>query len=336
MSANRPSSGLLPDGFRWGVVGAGAWGARVADAISGLDGHALRAVYDVDLARGRGVAERHGAVVATTVEGLAAVGVDAAVVATPPASHGAVGLRLLVAGVSALVEKPLTHAAARELVQAARRTGHRVGVGHQLLHHEAIARLRALLASGALGEVRRAEAYRLAPTTRSSLDAWWELGPHDVAVVCHLLGSAPEAVRVRAQSAGASAVVAELTWRSGARAELRASYVHPTRERRLVLSTEAGPVEFCEDAAGDALTLPPGVRGISPDADAGRPLQRELCAFARAVAHGGALLGGEEDTLLAAAVLSSGAESLARGGGWRAVRRAARGALAEAEVVTPQ
>lgn len=321
-----------PEPFRWALVGAGAWGARVADAIGGLPGHALCAVHDVDVLRARSVAARHAAATATIAE-LADHGAEAAIVATPPATHAGVGLAVLGAGVPALVEKPLSESAARELLRCARGAGLRLGVGHQLLHHEAVERLTLALASGALGAVRRVEATRFAPSTRSALDAWWELSPHDVALVCHLLGGAPEAVRVGPLRPDASAILAVLEWPSGVRGELRASYVHPTRERRLALQTEAGLVEFMEDEREGALRLPAGVAGVAPALGAERPLQRQLLAFARAVREGGHLLGGEEDARLVARVLSVGAESLARGGARRVMRRdgdSASGPLADA------
>ncbi len=81
-------------------------------------------------------------------------------VTTPPATHLPVALRALEHGAHVYVEKPLTLDAreAAALADAARRRGLLVCPGHNLVLDPAVQRLRALVASGALGEVVHAEA----------------------------------------------------------------------------------------------------------------------------------------------------------------------------------
>lgn len=89
-------------------------------------------------------------------EALADERVDAVLVATPPASHLLLTLDALAAGKDVIVEKPaFPRAADFDVVEeAARRVGRRVLVAENYFYKPALGRLRALVASGDLGQVR--------------------------------------------------------------------------------------------------------------------------------------------------------------------------------------
>jgi predicted dehydrogenase/nucleoside-diphosphate-sugar epimerase len=85
---------------------------------------------------------------------------DAAIVATPSATHGAIGHALAERGIHVFMEKPLAHtlAQAERMVAAADARGSVLAVG-LLRRHLAVARwTKALLASGLLGRIERFEA----------------------------------------------------------------------------------------------------------------------------------------------------------------------------------
>jgi predicted dehydrogenase/nucleoside-diphosphate-sugar epimerase len=85
---------------------------------------------------------------------------DAAIVATPSATHGAIGNALAGRGIHVFMEKPLAHTViqAERMVATAEEKGSVLAVG-LLRRHLAIARwTRALLASGLLGRIERFEA----------------------------------------------------------------------------------------------------------------------------------------------------------------------------------
>ena len=89
----------------------------------------------------------------STGELLAAVGVDAAIVAVPHAAHHAVAAELLDAGVHVLVEKPLTTDPddARDLVARAADAGVELIVGYPWHYSQQAAAVRDVLRGGELG-----------------------------------------------------------------------------------------------------------------------------------------------------------------------------------------
>jgi predicted dehydrogenase len=83
-------------------------------------------------------------------------------VVTPPATHSALAIQLLNAGVHVLVEKPmaLTAAEAADMRVAARRTGRHLTVNHNRWFDPVVQRARALLQSGALGTLVGVEVFQ--------------------------------------------------------------------------------------------------------------------------------------------------------------------------------
>ncbi|MBI5717140.1 MAG: Gfo/Idh/MocA family oxidoreductase [Burkholderiales bacterium] len=192
-----------------------AGGARLPVALLGGGGigrmHAQRMLVHADV-RLAGVADPSPAARAWA-EGLgvpwAAEPADlldrvrpgAAIVATPNATHTAVGLACVERHIPVLVEKPIadTVAEARRLADAARAAGVPVLVGHQRRHGVAVQRARRMIAEGAVGRVVAATvlATWLKPASYFVAGQWRRLkggGPvlinaiHDIDLLRHLVG----------------------------------------------------------------------------------------------------------------------------------------------------
>lgn len=117
--------------LRVAVVGAGRLGGFHAQKLAAMEDVDLAAVVDpVPQARNR-VALECDTQALPDCRGLTGR-IDAAVLAAPTRWHHALGMELLAAGVHLLIEKPLasTAAEADQLVQAARRAGVVLQVGH--------------------------------------------------------------------------------------------------------------------------------------------------------------------------------------------------------------
>ncbi|MEQ8751491.1 MAG: NAD-dependent epimerase/dehydratase family protein, partial [Amphiplicatus sp.] len=140
------------------LVGAGAIAETHAAAIASLPGLAIGAVVDPNAeARARFAGQWPGhAAYAALDDALSAGGFTAAHVLTPPDRHADAAETLLTAGVPTLVEKPLaaTSDDCARLVAAAQRSGARLGVNQNFIHHPAFARLRARLEAGEIGPLR--------------------------------------------------------------------------------------------------------------------------------------------------------------------------------------
>ena len=120
--------------------------------------------------------------------------VDAAVIASPPASHHPIALEALSAGVHCLVEKPLavTSAQAEELVRAAATAGVCLMVGHTFEYNAAVWKLKEILSSGELGRVFYVDTARLSlGRYQNDCNVIWDLAPHDISIVTYLLDEMP-------------------------------------------------------------------------------------------------------------------------------------------------
>ena len=93
---------------RFGIIGAGVISAFHAEAIKSVDNAQLTAVLDVDQARGRQFAAKHGIEAYDDLARfLATAPIDAVTVATPTGLHGDVAIPAARAGKHVLCEKPL-------------------------------------------------------------------------------------------------------------------------------------------------------------------------------------------------------------------------------------
>src|SRR6185369_8840892 len=130
---------------------------------------------------------------------LADPDIKAIVLATPAETHGELAARAILAGKDVLVEKPLTLDVdqGRQLVQLADERGAILMVGHLLEYHPAVLRLRELIRSGELGELRYIYSNRLnLGRVRREENILWSFAPHDIAIILRLIGAWPTRLAV--------------------------------------------------------------------------------------------------------------------------------------------
>lgn len=145
---------------RVGVVGAGERSViarHVAAASSGVDAQIV-AVADVTV-KGRARARAafpDAEIFASHAELTASGAIDAVIVTTPDATHAAIAIDLLNAGVAVYLEKPLatTVEAADAVLDTAARTGTPLYVGHNFRHSGLVNTLRRVIENGEIGEVK--------------------------------------------------------------------------------------------------------------------------------------------------------------------------------------
>jgi len=141
--------------LRLAVAGAGLIGRRHIELIAADPDCTLAAIVDpapaaAEVARVAGVP-----LFASLTALLASSTIDGVVLATPNALHVSQALECIVAGVPALVEKPVADsvAAGARLCEAAERTGARMLVGHHRRHGAIMARACEIVQSGRLGAI---------------------------------------------------------------------------------------------------------------------------------------------------------------------------------------
>lgn len=150
------------DTIRWGILGPGAIARAFATGLREARGARLHAVASREPSRAAAFAAEFGAHRAhgSYAELAADPEVDAVYVATPHAFHCEHALLALGAGKPVLCEKPLAANAeqAARMIAAAREGGLALMEGLWTRFLPAVERLRGLVASGAVGEVRSVEA----------------------------------------------------------------------------------------------------------------------------------------------------------------------------------
>jgi predicted dehydrogenase len=165
--------------------------------------------------------------------------IDAVIIATPVSTHFDLGRRALMAGKSALIEKPLATAAcqAGQLVAMARERGLTLIVGHTFEYSAPVLKIREIIQSGDLGDILYVSSVRAnLGLFQRDVNVTWDLATHDISIILMLLGRMPLEVSCHAQSHYRKQVedVAMLTLRfpGNVIAFVHVSWLDPNKIRR--------------------------------------------------------------------------------------------------------
>jgi predicted dehydrogenase len=318
--------------IRLAVAGAGNWGLNHVRDLATMRRARLAWVVDPDeerLARAQRLAPGAG-FVADIEPALADPTLDGLVIASPTPTHAPLARRALAAGKHVLVEKPLAPDAetAEELVRLAREAGRHLAVGHLLLYHPGVQRLKALVDRGRLGPLLYLAAQRTNHgRIRTDEGALIGLGPHDVSVMSYLVGAWPVGVSARgaryAQPEYEDLIFLILRFPGQVLGHVHLSWLDPLKVRRLSVVGERA-MAVLDDMDRE---VPLRVRDVPAPGTAGlataRPvpvsrdlaLRRELQAFVRALETGEPCPTPGEDGARVARVLDAARASLESAGG---------------------
>lgn len=292
---------------RVAVIGLGQWGANLVRNVAALG--ALAGLHDAAPATRANFAAAHpGARDFASPEAVFAdPAIEAVMIASPAATHGALVRQALAAGKHVFVEKPLCLdvAEAKTLAADAARRKRVLMVGHLLHYHPAFIALQGAVRAGALGSLRYIYSHRLSlGRIRREENALWSFAPHDISMILALVGALPE--RVSAEGAHflaagvADTTLSHFTFPGGEQAHIFVSWLHPYKDQRLVVVGEKAMAVFNDVASGaEKLLLYRHKAGWSGDipvvakADAepiaygdAEPLRRECEVFLAALRGG--------------------------------------------------
>jgi predicted dehydrogenase len=232
-------------------VGANVWQFH-APGIAAIDADVV-AVHDIDPERAQSVADDLDCPVAHSLDDLLSRQADLAVVLAPHRFHADLVVACLRAGHHVFVEKPLTVTMtdADRMCDEADRQGKLLAVAFQQRTRTEVIRARELIATGALGDLQRADLLATWPR-RSSYFAtapWrgtWHgegggvlvnQGHHDLDILCHIVGQ-PAAVTARTRTVvhpieTEDTAVALAEWPNGAVGTIRISTAETGEPQRL-------------------------------------------------------------------------------------------------------
>ncbi len=182
-----------------GVIGYGYWGPNLARNFN-IPGMAkVTAIADPQRECLKRAAESHREAKLTTDcrELLRTARVDVVVIATPLKTHYELAKAALKNGKHVFVEKPFaaTVAEAQELIELAERKNLRIMVDHTFLFTPAVAKIKELVDNRLLGRLFYYDSVRVnLGLFQRDTNVLWDLAPHDLSIVDHILGQPPEAM----------------------------------------------------------------------------------------------------------------------------------------------
>jgi predicted dehydrogenase len=122
---------------------------------------------------------------------------DGIVIATPVKHHFALAKASLLAGKHTFIEKPMAASSAEceELIDIAERQGLVLMVDHTFLYSSAVEKISEIVKAGDIGEIRYINSRRLnLGLFQKDINVAWDLAPHDISIILHILGEAPTVV----------------------------------------------------------------------------------------------------------------------------------------------
>jgi predicted dehydrogenase len=185
--------------IRVGVIGYGYWGPNIVRNLHGLDSTAVKMVCDKSpaaLARARKLYPDLKTVT-DPAEIIRSPEIDAVCVITPVWTHYELAKAALENGKHVFVEKPFTSSAvqAEELIEIAARKKLTIMVDHTFLFTGAVKKIRELIESGVLGDMYYYDSLRVnLGLFQHDVSVIWDLAPHDLSIMDHLIKSEPEAI----------------------------------------------------------------------------------------------------------------------------------------------
>ena len=234
-----------------GVIGAGLWGRNIVRNFYNL-GY-LHTVCDIDEENLYNISNEYKNINLTKdyrdiLENSEIKGV---VVVTPSHTHYKIVKELLEHGKNVYVEKPISTVAAeaQSLMNLAYEKNLVLMVGHLLLYHPVVNRLKMLIEDNILGDIKYIQSDRLNINYfKNDRSVMWDLAPHDVSMISYIIDKKPQKVisAVGVSSSGNDILdITHITleFEGGIIGHISDSWIHPQkRVNLLVRGTKATAV----------------------------------------------------------------------------------------------
>lgn len=185
--------------MNFGVIGFGYWGPNVVRNLSNVDGCQVLSIAEMNpAARHRAQKAYPGIqVISDASELIASPTIDAVAIVTPVWAHYGLAKAALENGKHVFVEKPFTSTAAEgeDLIEEASKRNLRIMVDHTFLFTGAVKKIKQLLNDGTLGKLYYYDSTRVnLGLFQHDINVVWDLAPHDLSIMDHLIQARPEAI----------------------------------------------------------------------------------------------------------------------------------------------
>jgi UDP-2-acetamido-3-amino-2,3-dideoxy-glucuronate N-acetyltransferase len=240
------------------VIGAGYWGKNLVRNFSELG--VLKYICDMNADIKKDMAARYpdAQVLSRLGDILRDKEIGAVAIATPAETHFEIAREILEAGRHVFVEKPLCLKVeeAEALIKLARAQQKQLMVGHVLHYHPAIIQMKELINAGEIGKVDYFYSNRLnLGKFRSEENILWSFAPHDISLMLSLVKQYPNIVHCTGgnyiSSSIADVTLCNFSFLSGVRGHIFVSWLHPTKEQKVVVVGNQGMLVFDDGAEPD-------------------------------------------------------------------------------------
>ena len=245
------------------VLGCGLWGRNIVRNFYNLN--ALGMVCDLDEENLAKVREQYPDVKTTKDfnDILNSDEITAVCVVTPSHTHFKFVKAMLEAGKHVYVEKPISTVAqeARDLADLADSKGLVLMVGHLLLYHPAVNRLKMLVEEGVLGDIVYAQSDRLNINYfKNDRSVMWDLAPHDVSMISYVLGKNPKRVISAIGCSSDRNDIMDIThigieMEGGAIAQITDSWITPKKHVQLLVRGTKATAILDDTVVEDKITI---------------------------------------------------------------------------------
>jgi predicted dehydrogenase len=191
--------------IKFGVIGYGYWGPNIVRNLRALEGCEVVGICDQTPAVHKRIQAAHPGipVYSDAHELIGSPDVDAIAVITPVWTHYELTKAALENGKHVFVEKPFTSNAAQgeELINLAEQKNLVIMVDHTFLFTGAVRKIQKLLKEGMLGKLYYYDSTRVnLGLFQHDCNVIWDLAPHDLSIMNHLLHKDAEAISATGQA----------------------------------------------------------------------------------------------------------------------------------------
>jgi len=238
------------------VVGAGYWGENHIKTLSKLN--ALKGIVELDDNILTSYLNAYPDIQGhSTIEDALLEDYDGFTIATPAKTHFEIAKIIINAGKHLLIEKPMTLSIdeAKELVTLADENKVNAMVGHVLLFHPAVIKIKKMIENGDIGDLQYVYSNRLnLGKVRTEENVFWSLAPHDIAIFQYLTDSTPKTINATGstflQKGIPDSTLTQLEYDNGVKGHIFVSWLHPFKEHRLVAIGSEAMISF-EDSLNE-------------------------------------------------------------------------------------
>jgi len=232
------------------VVGAGKWGLNHVRTLQSLN--ALGGVVELNKDIIETIKTKYPKCkIFSNLDDTFNEDFDGYVIATPPATHFDLAMKVISNKKPLLVEKPITldYNSSVKLSEYARKMNVNLMVGHILLFHPAFQKMKELIDDGLIGEIQYIYSNRLnLGTFRTNENVFWSFAPHDIALFNYFFKKKPESIFSKGvdilQENIQDSTITSFKYEGNKMGHIFVSWLHPFKEHRFIIIGSNGMLSF--------------------------------------------------------------------------------------------